>query len=97
MPVFAAGAPKLPAGFDSVDPYAYPFIAPCAHLIGDVTVTENASVWYGAVIRGDHQINKSQDLLMDNTFVRRDDRRGDERPGQLRDRVGRGDGGRGAS
>ena len=29
------------------------FIAPTADLIGDVTVEEGASVWYGAVLRGD--------------------------------------------
>jgi len=29
------------------------FIAPTACLIGDVTVAENASVWFGAVLRGD--------------------------------------------
>ncbi len=35
----------------SVHPSA--FIAPTAVLIGDVTVEENASVWYNAVLRGD--------------------------------------------
>ncbi len=30
------------------------FIAPNAVLIGDVTVEEDASVWFGAVLRGDH-------------------------------------------
>jgi carbonic anhydrase/acetyltransferase-like protein (isoleucine patch superfamily) len=30
------------------------FIAPSATLIGDVNVEKNASVWYGAVIRGDN-------------------------------------------
>jgi len=29
------------------------FIAPNATLIGDVTVGDNASIWYGTVIRGD--------------------------------------------
>ena len=29
------------------------FIAPTADLIGDVTVEEGASVWYGCVLRGD--------------------------------------------
>ena len=29
------------------------FVAPTAVLIGDVTVEEEASVWYGAVLRGD--------------------------------------------
>lgn len=30
------------------------FIAPTAVLIGDVEIGEGASVWYGAVLRGDH-------------------------------------------
>ncbi|MFI5686983.1 gamma carbonic anhydrase family protein [Streptomyces sp. NPDC051636] len=34
-----------------VDPQA--FVAPTASLIGDVTVEAGASVWYGAVVRGD--------------------------------------------
>ena len=29
------------------------FIAPNATIVGDVSIGENASVWYGAVIRGD--------------------------------------------
>ena len=29
------------------------FIAPGAHIIGDVTLEQNASVWFNAVIRGD--------------------------------------------
>jgi carbonic anhydrase/acetyltransferase-like protein (isoleucine patch superfamily) len=29
------------------------FIAPTAVLVGDVTIEENASVWYNAVLRGD--------------------------------------------
>jgi carbonic anhydrase/acetyltransferase-like protein (isoleucine patch superfamily) len=33
------------------------FIAPNAVLIGDVTVEEEASVWFGAVLRGDHAEN----------------------------------------
>ena len=36
--------PKLPAAG---------FVAPSASVIGDVTIGENSSVWYGAVIRGD--------------------------------------------
>lgn len=30
------------------------FIAPTAVLVGNVVVSENASVWYGAVLRADH-------------------------------------------
>src|SRR5437762_12161003 len=33
--------------------HATAFIAPTATLVGDVTVEEGASVWYGAVIRAD--------------------------------------------
>ena len=29
------------------------FIAPTAVIIGDVTIAEGASIWYGAVVRGD--------------------------------------------
>ncbi len=35
-----------------VDPSA--FVAPTASLVGDVTVEAGASVWYGAVLRGDY-------------------------------------------
>jgi carbonic anhydrase/acetyltransferase-like protein (isoleucine patch superfamily) len=35
-----------------VDPEAY--VAPTATLIGDVTVEAGASIWYGAVLRGDY-------------------------------------------
>ena len=30
------------------------FLAPTAVIIGDVEIGENASIWFGAVIRGDH-------------------------------------------
>ena len=30
------------------------FIAPTATLLGDVMVGEQASIWYGAVLRGDN-------------------------------------------
>ena len=33
------------------------FLAPTAVLIGDVTVGDDASVWFGAVLRGDHPDN----------------------------------------
>ena len=35
-----------------IDPTA--FIAPNATIIGDVVIEAGASVWFGAVIRGDH-------------------------------------------
>lgn len=46
MPIFAIGD-KVPR----IHPTA--FIAPTASIVGDVTIHENASVWYGAVVRGD--------------------------------------------
>lgn len=47
MPLFA---------FEGVSPTVHEtaFIAPTATLVGDVTVEEGASVWYGAVIRADY-------------------------------------------
>jgi len=41
--------------FEGKSPRVHPsaFIAPTAVLIGDVTVEENASVWYNAVLRAD--------------------------------------------
>ena len=36
----------------SIHPSAY--VAPGAHVIGDVTLGENSSVWFNAVLRGDH-------------------------------------------
>ncbi|HEX5632517.1 MAG TPA: gamma carbonic anhydrase family protein, partial [Gemmatimonadales bacterium] len=35
----------------SIDPSV--FIAPTASVMGDVTIGADASVWYGAVVRGD--------------------------------------------
>jgi carbonic anhydrase/acetyltransferase-like protein (isoleucine patch superfamily) len=46
MPLFAFEGKK-----PSVHPDA--FIAPTATLVGDVTIEAGASVWYGAVLRGD--------------------------------------------
>lgn len=46
MPVFAVGD-KVPR----IHPSA--FIAPTASIVGDVAIHEGASVWYGAVVRGD--------------------------------------------
>lgn len=41
--------------FEGIEPRVHPgaFIAPTAVLIGDVTVEDRASVWFGAVLRGD--------------------------------------------
>ena len=46
MPIYAIGD-KVPR----IHPSA--FIAPTATIVGDVTIHEGASVWYGAVVRGD--------------------------------------------
>jgi carbonic anhydrase/acetyltransferase-like protein (isoleucine patch superfamily) len=41
--------------FEDKEPSVHPgaFVAPTAVLIGDVTVEDGASVWFGAVLRGD--------------------------------------------
>jgi carbonic anhydrase/acetyltransferase-like protein (isoleucine patch superfamily) len=41
--------------FEDKEPKIHPsaFIAPTAVLVGDVTVEEDASIWYNAVLRGD--------------------------------------------
>jgi carbonic anhydrase/acetyltransferase-like protein (isoleucine patch superfamily) len=42
--------------FDGKAPVIHPtaFVAPGAVLVGDVTVGAEASIWFGAVLRGDH-------------------------------------------
>ena len=42
--------------FEGTEPtvHATAFVAPTATLVGDVTVEEGASVWYGAVVRADY-------------------------------------------
>lgn len=49
------------------------FVAPCATLVGDVTVgAGQASVWYGAVVRGDANsvtIGKGSNV-QDNTIIK---------------------------
>lgn len=42
--------------YNGKTPYVHPsaFVAPTAVLIGDVEVAESASIWFGAVIRGDN-------------------------------------------
>ena len=42
--------------FEGKSPQVHPtaFIAPTASIVGDVVIEEDASVWYGAVIRGDY-------------------------------------------
>lgn len=56
----------------SIDPSAW--IAPNATLIGDVTVGPGASVWYGAVLRGDMDriVLGAGSNLQDNVVVHTD-------------------------
>jgi carbonic anhydrase/acetyltransferase-like protein (isoleucine patch superfamily) len=51
------------------------FIAPTAAVMGDVTLGENASVWYGAVLRGDMApiIIGAQSNIQDGTIVHVDE------------------------
>ena len=43
----------VPAGEAVINIHATAFIAPGAVVLGDVTLAARASVWYGAVLRGD--------------------------------------------
>jgi carbonic anhydrase/acetyltransferase-like protein (isoleucine patch superfamily) len=49
FPLLAAGQPLVSVGAA--------FVAPCATLIGSVTVAPGASIWYGAVLRADMGTN----------------------------------------
>ena len=57
----------------AVDPTAY--VAPNATLVGDVTVGAGASVWFGAVMRGDadHLELGARSNLQDNAVVHADE------------------------
>ena len=50
------------------------FIAPTATLIGDVTIGDNASIWYGTVLRGDMEpITVGENTnIQDNSTVHTD-------------------------
>lgn len=50
MPIYALGshAPRLP-------PAGRFWLAPDAHVVGQVTLGEDVGVWFGAVIRGDRE------------------------------------------
>src|SRR5436190_12201699 len=41
--------------FEGITPQVHPsaFVAPTATIVGDVTIEDGASVWYGAIIRAD--------------------------------------------
>jgi carbonic anhydrase/acetyltransferase-like protein (isoleucine patch superfamily) len=51
------------------------FIAPTAALMGDVTIGEDASIWYGAVLRGDMApiVIGAQSNIQDGTIVHVDE------------------------
>jgi gamma-carbonic anhydrase len=48
--------PLLTSGQPMIDTKTA-FIAPCATLVGSVTVGANSSIWYGSVVRGDYGEN----------------------------------------
>jgi carbonic anhydrase/acetyltransferase-like protein (isoleucine patch superfamily) len=62
------------------------FIAPNASIMGDVTIGAEASIWYGAVLRGDMApiVIGSQSNLQDGTMVHVDE----EVPCRIGSRVG---------
>jgi carbonic anhydrase/acetyltransferase-like protein (isoleucine patch superfamily) len=57
----------------SIHPSA--FIAPTAAVMGDVTLGEDSSVWYGSVLRGDMApiVIGAQTCLQDGTIVHEDE------------------------
>jgi carbonic anhydrase/acetyltransferase-like protein (isoleucine patch superfamily) len=61
--------------FAGIHPRIHPsaFVAPTATVIGNVTIGEEASVWFGAVIRGDepeHEISVgARTSIQDNCVV----------------------------
>jgi len=67
-----------------IDPTA--FIAPGAAVMGDVTLGADASVWYGAVLRGDMApiVIGGESNLQDGTIVHVDE----EEPCIIGERVG---------
>ena len=50
MPLFKSGTPSLSSGPSGT---RHSFVAPSAHIIGDVSAGPDCSFWYGSVIRGD--------------------------------------------
>ena len=59
--------------FEGTEPKVHPgaFVAPTAVLIGDVTVEDGASVWFGAVLRGDFNkiVVGAGSSVQDNTVI----------------------------
>lgn len=68
----------------AIDPTA--FVAPSADVIGDVTIGEDSSVWYGCVLRGDIApiVVGTRSNLQDLTLVHVDR----DAPTRIGDRVG---------
>lgn len=70
MAIYALGdsTPQLPAD----DEY---WVAPCAQVIGNVILHRDASVWYGAVVRGDNdpiEIGEGSNI-QDNSVLHTDE------------------------
>jgi carbonic anhydrase/acetyltransferase-like protein (isoleucine patch superfamily) len=63
--------------FKGTSPRVHPtaFVAPTAVLIGDVTVHEHASVWFGTVLRGDMDRIEigARSNVQDNTTIHTDE------------------------
>ena len=76
----------VPAGAPVIDIHPTAFIAPGAVVLGDVTLGARASVWYGAVLRGDMAaiVVGEATNLQDGTVVHVDE----GRPARIGARVG---------
>ncbi len=76
----------VPAGATVIDIHPTAFIAPGAVVLGDVTLGARASVWYGAVLRGDMAaiVVGEATNLQDGTVVHVDE----GRPTRIGARVG---------
>ncbi len=80
------GAVAVPAGEAVIHIHATAFIAPGAVVLGDVTLGARASVWYGAVLRGDMAaiVVGEATNLQDGTIVHVDE----GKPARIGARVG---------
>src|SRR5207244_12672705 len=80
------GAVAVPAGEAVINIHVTAFIAPGAVVLGDVTLAARASVWYGAVLRGDMAaiVVGEASNLQDGTIVHVDE----GKPAQIGARVG---------
>jgi carbonic anhydrase/acetyltransferase-like protein (isoleucine patch superfamily) len=68
MPIYTYNGKSPVIGHDC-------FIAPTAVLIGDVTLHDNASIWYGCVLRGDVSpiVIGERTNIQDNTVIHGED------------------------